>query len=304
MGKNLTLTSALFAIILAISMDTNGVLAQSEMGAPCTYAASITIQSFGGSGGSGSATVSSPPNCSWSAESNADWILVSGGGAGDGGITYVVAPNGTARPRSGSITVAGQRFTITEVGCWYSINPRDQSFEVAGGSGSVTVSTADGCAWTGTSNDSWITLDSGGGNGDGTLSYVVAANDQATQRWGSITVAGRHVTITQDGTGLLLMAGLSFPAMQDGAQCISSISPSSASFIADGGSDSISVTAPEDCHWTVTGDSRWIRVTSGGSGSGDGTFTYAVSASSDNAVRMGSLTIDGLPVIVVQAGLP
>jgi hypothetical protein len=391
MSKGLTLTPALFAIILAISMDTNGVFAQSgmEMSAPCTYASSITSQSFGWSGGSGSAAVSSPPHCSWAAGSPDGWIMASGGGDGDGGITYVVAPNDTAVPRSGSITVAGQSFTITEDGapcsysmsspsqafgetggsgtvavsvipgcdwtgtsndswisvssgggngngtlsyavapndttsqrsgsiliagqsvtvtqdgihCSYSINPRDQSFGVAGGSGSVTVSAIPACEWTGTSSDPWITLDSGGGNGEGTLSYVVAANDAATQRWGSITIAGQSVTVTEDGTGLLAMAGQSFPATQDGAQCISSISPFSASFVADGGSGSISVTAPQGCRWTATGDSRWIRVTSGGSGNGDGTFTYTVSPNPGNATRMGGLTIDGLSFILVQAG--
>lgn len=305
MSKDRTLAPVLF-VILAISMDTSGVFAQMGMGAPCTYAVSMTGQSFGGNGGSGTVAVTTPPNCSWSAGSSDGWIMASGGGNGDGTLYYTVAPNDTAIPRSGSITVAGQSVTITEDGihCSYFINPSDQSFGVAGGIGSVTVSAVPGCDWIGMSNDSWITLHSGGGNGNGTLSYVVAANDTATQRWGSITIDGRRVTITEDGTGILTMTGQSSPVLRGGAQCISSISPSSAFFIADGGSDSISVTAPEDCRWKAKGDSRWIRVTSGGSGSGNGTFTYAVSASSGKAVRVGSLIIDGLSFIVVQAGLP
>jgi all-beta uncharacterized protein/BACON domain-containing protein len=392
MSKDRTLTPVLF-VILAISMGSSGVFAQSgmEMSVPCTYTSSITSQFFGWNGGSGSAAVNSPPNCSWAVGSPDGWIMASGGGNGDGSIAYFVAPNDTAFPRSGSIMVAGQSFTITEDGapcsysmsspsqsfeatggsgsvavsatpgcewtgksndswisvnsgggngngtfsyavapndttsqrsgsitiaeqsvtitqdgihCSYSINPRDQSFGVAGGSGSVTVSAIPVCEWTGTSNDSWITLNSGGGNGEGTLSYVVASNDDATQRWGSITIAGQSVTVTQEGMGILSMAGQGFTATPDGAHCIYSISPLSASFIADGGSDSISVTAPAGCSWTATGDPRWIRVTAGGSGSGNGTFTYSVSSNSGKAVRLGSLSIDGLSFIVVQAGRP
>lgn len=392
MSKDLTLTPALFAIILAISMDTNGVFAQSgmEMSVPCTYAVSGGGQSFGWSGGSGSVAVTAPPNCSWAMGSPDGWIMASGGGNGDGALSYSVAPNDTAIPRSGSLTVAGQSFTITEDGapcsysmsspsqsfgdtggsgtvavsvipgcdwtgtsndswisvssgggngngtlsyavapndttsqrsgsitiagqsvtvtqdgihCSYSINPRDQSFGVAGGSGSVTVSAIPACEWTGTSSDPWITLDSGGGTGEGTLSYVVAANDAATQRWGSITIAGQSVTVTQDGSGILAMAGQSFPATQDGAaHCTYSMSPPNATFLADGGSDSISMTAPEDCRWTATSNADWITITSGGSGRGNGTFTYSVSSNSDDAARVGSLLIANLSFIVVQAG--
>jgi hypothetical protein len=278
-----------------------------EDGAPCSYSMSPPDQSFGVAGGSGSVAVSVVPGCDWTGTSNDSWITVnSGGGNGNGALSYAVAPNDTTSQRSGSITIAGQSVTITEDGihCSYSINPRDQSFGVAGGSGSVAVSVDPACGWMGASHDSWITLNSGGGNGDGALSYVVASNDTATQRWGSITIAGQSVTITEDGTGLLAMAGQSSAVRQDGAQCISSFSPSSAFFIADGGSDSISVAAPPGCHWTATGDSGWIRVTSDGSGSGDGTFTYVVSSNSDKAARLGSLTIDGWSFIVVQAGRP
>jgi uncharacterized protein (TIGR03437 family) len=82
-------------------------------------------------------------------------------------------------------------------GCAYSINPTSQSFSVSGGNGSLTVNTQAGCAWTATSNASFITITSGSsGNGSGAVNYTVAANAGAA-RSGTITVAGQTFTVNQ-----------------------------------------------------------------------------------------------------------
>ena len=48
-----------------------------------------------------------------------------------------------------------------------------------------------GCGWTATSNDTWITISSGGsGTGNGTVNYTVAANTGTSSRTGTMTVAG------------------------------------------------------------------------------------------------------------------
>ena len=63
--------------------------------------------------------------------------------------------------------------------CSYSISPSSQSLGYAAGSGSVTVATQGGCAWTATSNaPSWITTTSSG-TGNGTATFTVAANTGA-----------------------------------------------------------------------------------------------------------------------------
>jgi hypothetical protein len=52
--------------------------------------------------------------CSWSATSNASWITVTSGGSGSGWgtIYYSVAANTSGSSRTGTISLAGQTFTV------------------------------------------------------------------------------------------------------------------------------------------------------------------------------------------------
>ena len=91
--------------------------------------------------------------------------------------------------------------TITvDPACTYSIAPTGRDFPASGGSGSVSVKAPSGCAWQAVSNDSWITITSGStGSGNGTVNYSVAANASASQRTGTMTIAGQTFTVTQAG---------------------------------------------------------------------------------------------------------
>jgi hypothetical protein len=82
----------------------------------------------------------------------------------------------------------------------FSLNPTSQNFSVAGSNGIVNVTSTGSCGWTATSNASWITVTSGAsGTGNGTVGFSVAANTGA-QRNGTVTIAGRTFTVTQDGS--------------------------------------------------------------------------------------------------------
>jgi len=84
----------------------------------CTYSISPTSQSFGDIGGSGDVSVTSQGDCSWTATSNDDWITVISGdsGSGSGTVGYSVAANPDADSRTGTITIAGETFTVTQDG--------------------------------------------------------------------------------------------------------------------------------------------------------------------------------------------
>ena len=87
-------------------------------------------------------------------------------------------------------------------GCTYSINPTSQSFTASGGSGTVTVTASSGCIWNATNKEGWITITLGSsGNGNGTVNYTVSANT-GFQRTGSMTIAGKAFTVTQEGTSV------------------------------------------------------------------------------------------------------
>ncbi len=101
---------------------------------------------------------------------------------------------------------AAPSFTCGSTNCSYSISPTNQSFAANGGTGSTNVTTQANCAWTATSNASWLTITSGAsGNGSGTVGYSVAANTAATQRTGTLTVAGQTFTVTQAGSTAFIL---------------------------------------------------------------------------------------------------
>ena len=81
--------------------------------------------------------------------------------------------------RTGTLTIAGQTFTVTRRRRRALMRCADQPVgRRRGGSGSTAVTATTGCAWTGVSNaTSWLTVTSGAsGNGNGTVAFSFAAN--------------------------------------------------------------------------------------------------------------------------------
>ena len=169
---------------------------------PCTYSINPTSQSVAAGGANNRVIdVDTSSSCSWTAVSNVAWITIDRGSSdqGDGRVEYDVASN-PGPARQGTITVAGQTFTVNQAGqpCSYTISPNNQSFTAVGGAGSVSVSTQSGCTWTATSNASWIVVTQGGsGTGNGGVLYTVLPNPGGSRN-GTITIAGRTFTVSQN----------------------------------------------------------------------------------------------------------
>ena len=89
--------------------------------------------------------------------------------------------------------------------------------------------------------------------------------------------------------------------------CPESISPVSKSFGLDGGTDSVAVVASGSCDWTAASSNpSWLKTTSGGSGTGDGTVNYTVSPNTGASSRTATITITGdtsKVLTVSQAGV-
>lgn len=165
-----------------------------------------------------------------------------------------------------------------------AISPASANFVSGGGTGAVSVTASAGVGWQTFVNDSWIAITSGGsGTGNGTVNYSVAANS-GSARTGTMIVAGRIFTVTQDAP----------------PSCSFSISPTSASYTSANGTGSVTVTAGAGCGWTAVSNAAWITITSGASGTGNGTVNYSVAANSGSA-RNGTMTIAGQIFTVSQA---
>ena len=257
----------------------------------CTYSISPTGASVPASASSGSVTVTGGSGCAWSATSNApSWLSVTSGasGSGNGSVGYSATAN-TGSARTGTLTIGGQTFTVSQAAapvCAFSINPTSTSVAALGGSGSVTVTAGSGCSWSAASNaPSWLDITSGAsGSGNGTVAYSVGVNI-AGGRTGTLTIAGQTFTVTQAAV---------IPT------CSFSIHPTSTSVAAAGGSGSVTVTAGSGCSWSATSNApSWLSVTSGASGSGNGSVGYSAAANTGSA-RSGTITIAGQTFTVSQ----
>lgn len=81
--------------------------------------------------------------------------------------------------------------------CALTVSANIHNFSSAGGLGTATVSSTQGCPWTASSATPWITVAAGAiGTGNGTFQFTVAANAGGA-RTGTITVGNQTLTITQ-----------------------------------------------------------------------------------------------------------
>jgi hypothetical protein len=167
----------------------------------CTFSISPQNIEISAGGGSGMVNVTAPNGCNWMAASNNTWINITSGssGSGNGSVGYSVTAN-TGQSRTGSITIAGQTFTIMQdAPCTYSISPAFAKFRPSGGSGSISVTAPASCNWSATSPQPWVTITSGAtGQGNGMVHFTVQPSSGAP-RTVSLTVAGQSFSVVQTG---------------------------------------------------------------------------------------------------------
>jgi Putative binding domain, N-terminal len=128
------------------------------------------------SGGAGAITVAAPPGCAWTASTNAEWITVATpAGNSNGVVNYKVSANTLPSSREGTVTIAGRSVTISQdaISCSYLVGAKQSSFPEEGGKAIAAVSTTDGCAWSASADQKWVTLPPPTGVGSGEFVYVV-----------------------------------------------------------------------------------------------------------------------------------
>jgi len=150
--------------------------------APCTYSINPTSQTIGSDAvAGGPVSVTAGAGCTWISTANASWLHIASGasGTGNGTVTFTADsfPGGGAS-RTGTLTIAGQTFTVNQVRCSGTLSPESQSnVPATGGPFSVSLTTQTGCQWTVTSNVTWMTITNGSsGTGSKTVNYLVAPN--------------------------------------------------------------------------------------------------------------------------------
>lgn len=264
-------------------------ISQAAAAAPCSYALSSSTQTFPAAGGSGKVAVTAASGCGWTASSGEPWIQLVSGATGNGGgdVTFTVAP--TTMARSGTMTIAGQTFTVRQSApepCTYALSAPGQTIPSAGGAGSVDVLAGAGCSWTASSGAAWLSITSGAsGSGNGTVAFSAAPEESGAPRTGTLLIAGQTFTVSQT------------------AGCTFAISPEQFQAAAPGGATTVSVTTTPACAWTSASGADWITVLPLGTPTGSGTVAVTV-APNPGAARTGTATIAGRTFTVVQEALP
>jgi hypothetical protein len=253
----------------------------------CTFSIGLDALSVAAAGGSGTVPVTAIAGCEWTAATSASWITIASGssGNGNGAVQLTVAPtNGPAR--SATVTIAGRAFAVSQSsGCSVSISPASHNFPWAGGSVSFAVSTAPGCTWTAASAVPWVRITAGeSGAGPGAATFTADETPSSLGRSGAVSIAGQP-----------------FGVSQEGAPCAYVLGPSTAAVAAGGASGTFEVNTKEACTWSARSNEGWLRVTAGGSGTGDGNVSFSADPNA-GAARMGTIVAGGLTFTVSQAG--
>jgi chitinase len=116
--------------------------------------------------------------------------------------TATPPPTPTAAPPSPTATRQPPTPTPTPTAtlCSYSVSSTNQVFGSGGGTATAKVTAPTGCAWTAFSNNTWLSVISGSsGSGSGKVGYSAAPNSSSTSRTGSLTVAGKTLTVSERG---------------------------------------------------------------------------------------------------------
>lgn len=268
----------------------------------CTYSINPSSAPMGSGGGTGSVTVTAGSGCAWSASvsSGSTFLSITGGssGNGNGSVNYAVGANGTTVQRSGTLTIAGLTFTLTQAAaaCAYTLSATTANAGVAGGTGSVTVTTSSNCSWTASTADSFLSVTSGASvSGSGTVGYSVAGNSAASFRVGTITIAGQSFFVTQLGTGPAMSLdkpSLDFAASTNGAAFVAQTT-SQAVRLSQSGAGVVT--------WTATSNVPWLTLSPT---SGSGPATLNLSVGFVNGLQ-GAGTINGaITIALTGAGVP
>jgi uncharacterized repeat protein (TIGR03803 family) len=190
------------------------------------------------------------------------------GGTNDGGTVFKLAVNASGGGGGGG-------------SCSYELGSTNAEYGAKGGPGTVSVITSNGCTWTATNNESFITIISGGsGSGNGTVHYSVAVNASTNGLTGTMKIAGETFTVTQAGAGAP-------------EECTYTLNATNATLTAKGGKKTVSVKVKgTDCSpWTAVSNNPFITIISGSNGTASGKVEYTVPGNTNTTALTGTMTI-------------
>ncbi len=181
------------------------------------------------------------------------------------------------QPRCGLVRLNGDQT------CTFGISPNTGNFPVEGGGGSATV-TSGPCQWTASGIPDWIAGFPASGSGTNTVSFTVSPNS-GPARSANIRVGDATLTISQTSA------------------CSFALDKTSLRLDPPGGTRKVFVSTGTSCTWNAISNDDWISVTSGASGTGNGTVQLQIQPIPPvfGLPRTGTVTIAGMTFTVTQS---
>jgi hypothetical protein len=241
-----------------------------------------TARNFG-TGGGAYAIVTSGSG-TWEASASVGWIALNAA-SGQAGypVAYSVSATTNVEARTGYVYVSGHVHTVTQDGVGATISPGSTAFGMAGGTGTVAVSSGTGIAWQARANCDWVTVTPTSGKGVGTVTFTVPPMHDVKARQGTLTVAGQTFTVVQTGRRM-------------------AIEPMFATCDYLTHAISLAVEALPDTAWSVSSDAGWISVEDADSGRGRGAVQLSIDENPSWLSRAGKVTIGTETILVTQKG--
>ena len=235
---------------------------------------------FEKAGGSGTIAVGVQNGIAWKATSNVDWLSVSPtNGIGSGSVSYQVSAYNDVATRQGTLTIAGNTFTVFQYGRRIKLEPSSTTQTYETHVIPITVNALAITQWSVAPNNSWISVvDAGNGQGGDLVTIAIAENPSYKARTGTVTIGTETFTVTQQGRPA---AALSF-----------SVSPTASTASVEGANGLVSVTATPDLPWTATSGANWLTVYAAtATGAGNGNVVYVASPNPTLSQRTGTITV-------------
>ncbi len=198
-GANYTTSSRTGTMVIG-----GRVLTITQAAAVIGYTLSPASASYPDAGGSGSFTVRPAGSAAWAATSGVSWITLTAGKAlapGARSISYSVAANPSAAPRTGTVNLpGGYAFDVSQAGVFVTIAVTVGPLTPArsGMNDTVSVVTSPNSSWTASSNVPWIVLlNRPPAKGSGSVTVSILPDPGNTPRSGVLSIAGKSIAITE-----------------------------------------------------------------------------------------------------------
>jgi len=196
--------AAAAAIVITLLASCTATQSSTSLSSPsaqkCQVRVSTSSSSFPDGGGSGTLSIDTTRDCSWSVISNAEWVSVATpSGQGGASVSYTVSANTVPQARVATLTVEGQTVQLSEQAapCRFALSRSSDSIGSSGGALAVTIQTFAGCGWSTSSDSAWLVIANPSGNSTADVGIRIAAN-QGPQRVGHALIGGQPYTVTQN----------------------------------------------------------------------------------------------------------